>query len=583
MNIPRPEHPRPDRFRPDWLNLNGAWQFRMDPGASGAEQNWQRKDLAFDREILVPFCMESDLSGVGHKDFMPAVWYRRQFSVPGNWSGKRILLHIGACDYATRVFVNERLMGAHRGGYTPIEVDITPALQAGENLLAIEARDDLRSYLQPAGKQCRDYRSRGCCYTRTTGIWQTVWLEAVPQTYLGKFRLRTDPDNGAVAVTAAPAGTPAPGELEIRVKADGRVLAEGRARLVNHPVTVALTVPDAVPWSPARPQLYDLELVLTSGSGRDTLQSYFGLRKIHVQGRRIYLNDQPLYLRTVLDQGFYPDGIYTAPTDEALRRDIELSQAVGFNGARLHQKVFEPRFLYWADKLGYLVWGEAGNWGCDLNNEAAAANFIDEWMQVLERDINHPAIIGWCPLNETIYTNSPISRWTHRHLYQLNKAVDPGRLAIDASGYMHHAGNLSDLYDVHAYSMPDALAGELAPLLRGEWNKAFKNFGEDCPYDGSTPYFVSEFGGIWWNPRAADDNWGYGTRPKSEQDFIDRYCRSVQILLDNPEICGWCYTQLYDIEQETNGLYYYDRRPKFAPAQMQALRAVNAAPAKYER
>ncbi len=581
MTIPRPEHPRPDRARQEWINLNGAWQFKLDPGASGAEQNWQHPDTVFDREILVPFCMESALSGIGYRDFMPAVWYRRHFSVPGQWSGKRVLLHIGACDYAARVYVNERLMGAHAGGYTPVDLDITSALQPGPNRLVIEARDDVRGGLQPAGKQCPAYRSHGCLYTRTTGIWQTVWLEAAPDAYLGQFRLQTDPDNSSATITVIPAGAPAPGELEIRVKTDGRTLATAKARSAHNPVTVQIAIPDAGLWSPAHPRLYDLELTLTTGKGRDTVQSYFGLRKIHTQGRRLYLNDQPLHLRTVLDQGFYPDGIYTAPTDDALRRDIEISQAAGFNGARLHQKIFEPRFLYWADKLGYLVWGEAGNWGCDLNHPLGAANFIDEWMQALERDANHPALIGWCPLNETAGAQGPLPRWVHQQLYQLNKTLDPGRLAIDSSGYLHYPGVGADLYDVHNYSMPDELAGQLAALRQGNWNGAFKNFPADAAYDGSKPYFVSEFGGIWWNPQAAGDNWGYGSRPKSESEFIERYRRTVQVLLDNPEICGWCYTQLYDIEQETNGLYYYDRRPKFGPETMRTLRAINSAPAKY--
>ena len=542
-NIPRPEHPRPDRFRQEWMNLNGAWQFKMDPGASGAAQNWQRKDVPFDKEILVPFCMESALSGLGYKDFMPAVWYRRPLTVPEKWAGKRVLLHIGACDFFTRVYVNEKLVGTHTGGYTPVEVDITLALQPGQNLLAIEARDNVRSALQPAGKQCRQYQSCGCSYTRTTGIWQTVWLEAVPETYIGHFRIQTDPDNARVLITLAAAGTPRSADIEVLVKQDTRILASAKARIHGQPIAVSLDIPDPVLWHPGRPHLYDLELKLTASKGQDVVHSYFGLRKIHAEGRRLYLNNQPLYMRTVLDQGFYPDGIYTAPMDEALRQDIELSQAIGFNGARLHQKIFEPRFLYWADTMGYLVWGEAGNWGCDLNNPFGVANFIDEWMQALERDINHPSIIGWCPLNETSAVQGPLPKWLHQHLYQLNKTLDPGRLAIDASGYMHYPDVGTDLYDVHAYAMPDELSGQLTPLLQGEWSKAFKNFPADTVYDGSKTYFVSEFGGIGWKPDDKDQSWnlamwGYGNRPKSEAEFIDRYRRTVQILLDNPESCG---------------------------------------------
>jgi hypothetical protein len=286
-------------------------------------------------------------------------------------------------------------------------------------------------------------------------------------------------------------------------------------------------------------------------------------------------------MRTVLDQGFYPDGIYTAPTDEALKHDIELSMEIGFNGARLHQKMFEPRFLYWADTMGYIVWGEHANWGCDFNNPLGTGNFVDEWMQVLDRDFNHPAIIGWCPLNETSESRGKLPQWVHGHLYRLTKAIDPTRLTIDSSGYMHYEGVPSDIYDIHDYSMPENLAKELWPLLKGDWNKAFKNFPSDIPYDGTKPYFVSEYGGIWWQPKCVDNNWGYGDRPKTEEEFLERYRKTTQILLDNPEICGWCYTQLTDVEQEVNGMYYYDRKPKFSPKTIAELKNINSAHAKY--
>jgi beta-galactosidase/beta-glucuronidase len=258
-----------------------------------------------------------------------------------------------------------------------------------------------------------------------------------------------------------------------------------------------------------------------------------------------------------------------------LINDIKISQAVGFNGARLHQKIFEPQFLYWADKMGYLVWGEHASWGCDPGNTTGLTNFIQEWTQALDRDFNHPALIGWCPLNEI-----ETSLWNTPLFYHLNKLVDPSRLAIDTSGYIHYENFESDLYDVHDYAMPDQLAKNLEPLAAGDWAKAFKNFPQDVPYDGTRPYFNSEFGGIWWNPEGKGNDWGYGDRPKSEAEFIERYRRTVQTMLDNPNLCGWCYTQLYDIEQECNGLYYYDRRPKFAPPLMEELRKINSAPAK---
>lgn len=580
MMIPRPEHPRPDRMRAEWLNLNGEWDFKFDPGVSGYERNWQA-GTSFDRKIVVPFCMESALGGIEHKDFMPAVWYRRAFSIPESWKGRRVLFHVGACDFFTRVFINGSFAGDHSGGYTPFSLDITSALRRGRNTVVIEARDDVRGALQPAGKQCTAFASRGCSYTRTTGIWQTVWLEAVPQSHIAHFKVAADVDDMRVRITAFPGGDRAAGALEAAIFAGGKQIAAGKAAMSGAPASLSIAVPDAELWAPGRPFMYDLELRLATRHGTDTVKSCFGMRKIHAEGRKLFLNNKPLYMRTVLDQGFYPDGIYTAPSEAALIRDIKLSMDMGFNGARLHQKVFEPAFLHQADRMGYLVWGEAGNWGCDINQPLAAGNFVDEWMNILERDFNHPSIIGWCPLNETSGHQGAFPRWLHAHLYRLNKALDPDRPAIDSSGYMHYPGAGSDLYDVHNYSAPAELRREFAALKAGDWARAFKNNSQDIGYAGDKPYFVSEFGGIGWNPRSKGNDWGYGTRPSTEKEFVERYVRTVRTLLDNPAICGWCYTQLTDVEQEVNGLYYFDRGRKFSPAAIRKIREANTGKTKH--
>jgi beta-galactosidase/beta-glucuronidase len=579
MTIPRSEHPRPDCYRPDWINLNGTWDFKFDPGASGFQQNWQA-GTTYDKKILVPFCMESKLSGLGYTDFMPAVWYRRTFSVPEKWNRGRVLLHIGACDFFTRVYVNGKLAGTHSGGYISFTFDITSCLQAGENILVIEAHDDVRSGLQPGGKQSQEFHSQGGVYTRTTGIWQTVWLESVPKTYIRNFKIYPDLDNSRVTVRLFPAGDPISCEAEVIVKAAGKIITKSSAKLDKQCTDILIDLSETRPWSPENPFLYDLELKLNSPVANDVVTSYFGLRKVHIEGRKIFLNNKPFYMRTILDQGFYPDGIYTAPTEEALKHDIELSQALGFNGARLHQKIFEPRFLYWADKLGYIVWGEHANWGCDLNQPSGTGNFVDEWMDALERDFNHPAIIGWCPLNETTGSSSKLPQWVHGLLYRLNKAIDPTRLSIDVSGYIHYPGCPSDLYDIHHYGLPETLAKDFEPLKEGQWEKAFKNIHIDTSYDGTKPYFVSEYGGI-FQPGQNDNIIDYNHRPKTEKEFLERYRQTTQVMLDNPEICGWCYTQLTDIEQEVNGLYYYDRRPKFSLETMAELKKINSAPTKY--
>jgi beta-galactosidase/beta-glucuronidase len=576
MALPRPEHPRPDFYRSDWLNLNGTWQFEFDPGASGHVQDWAAGGKRFGKEIVVPFCMESPLSGVGYTDFMPAVWYRRTFAVPASWSGKHVLLTIGACDYQTTVFVNGRRAGRHFGTFTPTRLDITPFLRDGENELTIQAIDDLRSRKQPGGKQCFDYASRGCHYTRTTGIWQTVYIEAVPATWIDGIRILPDLDNRQAVIEVRPAGIAARGQLTAAVTATGQTVATASAHIHGQAARLTISLPDVVAWQVGKPFLYDVQLTLATPAGCDVVSTYFGMRKVHIEGTAIYFNNEPFFMRTVLDQGFYPDGVWTAPSDDALKKDIELAMAVGLNGARLHQKLFEPRFLYWADQLGYVVWGEIGDWGVRLSHGDAMAAFMNEWRQAVVRDFNHPSIIGWCPLNERAHEHDE-PPMIPTNLYHLNKTLDPTRLAIDTSGYIHHDGFASDLYDVHNYATPADLRAHAEKMIANDWPNVFRNFPFEPAYDGTMPYFASEIGGIWWNPRADNsvNNWGYHGRPTTVEDYLTRYEQTIAAFHATPNLCGWCYTQLTDVEQETNGLYYYDRSPKFSLAEYDRIRRAN--------
>ncbi len=572
ISIPRPEYPRPQMVRQEWMNLNGAWEFETDPGLSG-EARGLHQGGAYTRQITVPFCLESRLSGVEEKDFMPCVWYRRRGTLPAGWQGKRVLLHFGAVDYDTTVWVNGERAGTHRGGYSSFTFEITALLKKGENEIAVRAVDDTRSSLQPSGKQSPQFNSYGCFYTRTTGIWQTVWLEAVPAAYLHSFRLYPDLDQGKLTVQARVEGPTEGLVLHCRAKADGKVA--GEVGLGAHGfLFFSLELARVRAWEPEDPFLYDLEFVLErEGEELDRVASYFGLRKIHIEGTQMLINDRPLFQRLVLDQGFYPDGIYTAPTDEALKGDIELSMAMGFNGARLHEKVFEPRFLYWADRLGYLVWGEYPNWGLDQAHPSALERVLGEWLEVVERDFNHPAIVGWCPFNETPTSQNPELL---RLIFRATKAADPTRPVIDTSGYVHVE---TDVYDCHSYEQnPEKFAALFAPFKEG--GEVWRNFPQaDAQYRGQ-PYFVSEYGGIWWNPGQQDQKaWGYGDRPTTEAEFLARYRALTETLLANPRMFGFCYTQLTDVEQEVNGLYTYDRRPKFAP---ELIHQINAQPAASE-
>ncbi len=569
--IPRPEHPRPSLYRRPWLCLNGTWKFAVDLDGTGEARGWAREP-ELDLEILVPFPPESRLSGLGLTDFMPVVWYSRSFRLPKAMAGKRILLHFGAVDYEARVWLNGHYLGEHRGGYTPFTFEITGKVSGGHNWLVLQARDDNRSGLQPSGKQSARRESYGCMYSRVTGIWQTVWLEAVGPAFIETVSVGTAKQGCRTWVVAKLSGSPE-GVVEAFVYKDGAMVACGGSPASSE-VRIPLDLGTPKLWSPDDPNLYDLELVVRSG-GRvlDRVRSYFGIRSVEIQGDRFLLNGKRIFQRLVLDQGYYPGGIYTAPSDGDLRRDIEISKEMGFNGARLHQKVFEPRFLYWADRLGYMVWGEFPSWGIDPSRPQACENFISEWVEVLRRDIKHPCIIGWCPFNET---DPNQDSWVVRTVYGITKMVDPERPVIDTSGYTHVA---TDVYDCHDYDQnPQTFrARHLSILERGE---PYRNRpGRDAPYSGQ-PVMVSEFGGTWWNPgQTGTKAWGYGERPKSEAEFLERYEALTGALLANPKIVGFCYTQLYDVEQEVNGLLTYDRKPKFDPAR---IRAINTRRAAYE-
>jgi beta-galactosidase/beta-glucuronidase len=561
MAAPRPEHPKPQFERSAWATLNGPWTYRFDHGRSGAEAGWQDAK-GFENAILVPFCPESRLSGVGHTDFINGIWYHRTFSIPENWQGQDIVLHFGAVDYECEAFIDGASVGLHFGGTVSFAFEIGRRVRAGAtHHLVVRAYDDTRSGALPGGKQSHGLRSRGCHYTRTTGIWQTVWLEAVDPCGLADVQIVPDLDGSRFLVT--PTFRRLRRGLSLRaVLADAGTVVTEATRPAAAAGVLELSLAAPKPWEPGHPHLYDLTLEVLDGSRiLDRVQSYAGLRKIHVEGNRLFLNNQTLYLRLVLDQGFYPEGIWTAPDDAALRRDIELSQAAGFNGARLHQKVFEERFHYWADRLGYLTWGESSSWGGNPDHLPYARNFLSEWAEIVRRDRNHPSIIAWTPFNETrAFDNRAQHTRTHLDACALCHAIDPTRPVNDTSGYVHAS---TDLWTVHNYEQdPATLAAALAPGAQGVW----RNFPDLEPAYGGQPYLVDEYGGSKWNPadlERTDTSWGYGNTPRSLAEFYQRLHGQTEAILGHEHICGYCYTQLTDVEQEQNGIYFYDRSAKF--------------------
>ena len=565
--IYRPEHPKPQFRRDGWQNLNGLWDFEFDHGNSGEARELFMPEAPMSLKINVPFCPESKLSGIGHTDFLHAVWYRRSFTVTAAQLEGRVAVHFGAVDYFATVYVNGKKVGKHKGGYVSFSFDITEYVQVGENTLTLHAEDDTRSPLIPSGKQCPRFYSSGCEYTRTTGIWQTVWLEFTPKAYIKNFRLYPDADAGTVAIQAEVVGT---GKLTATASFDGKPMGEASVECTGTTAVLNLSVTERHLWELGKGGLYDLELQF----GDDLVHSYFGLRSIRYENMRFYLNGKSVFQRTILDQGFYPDGIYTAPSDAELEADIDRSMAMGFNGARLHEKVFEERFLYHADRKGYLVWGEYPNWGLDLSRPDALFSILPEWIEEVNRDFNHPSIIGWCPFNETwdCEGRKQIDEIL-AIVYQTTKTLDPSRPCIDTSGNYHV---VTDIFDHHDYTQkPDELRENL------------KNFntpgGLNCPsshshrqtYDCKAPFFISEYGGIRWTDDTS--GWGYGEGPKTEEEFLTRLKGLTDVLLDDPRIFGLCYTQLTDVEQEQNGLYTYDRRPKFPPEVIYPIFARKAA------
>jgi len=572
--VPRPEQPRPDAFRENWITLNGEWQFEIDAQGDGEARGLSSgKDL--DSKIVVPFCPESKLSGIGHYGLMKNVWYRRQFEAMVGMKGKRVRLHFGGVDYRAWVWVNGQLAGEHTGGNVAFSFDITKLLREGANELVVRAFDDTASGCQPTGKQTHNV-SEGCVYTRTTGIWQPVWLEAVGSSFVESFSIVPDADRSRVLIEATVNGADSDLMLTAEAFADGKLVGKDSCPAAWRDNRLVVDLKTKKLWEPGKPFLYDLKFSLKRGRKTvDEVASYFGLRKVSIEGRSILINDKRVFQRTILDQGFYPDGIWTAPTDEALKHDIEMSLAAGYNGARLHQKVFEPRFLYWADKLGYLVWGEFPNWGYNYQPENYA-NYLNEWTEVLLRDRNHPAIIGWCPFNETPGLAGEIQRI----IFCETKAIDPTRPVLETSGWAHTMSN-PEVRDDHDYNQnPESFRQRWQDFFghgTGSTMPSRYSGGQSVRHDLGVPFWISEFGGIGW---AVEGGWGYGAGPKSLEEFYTRYEGLVNAQLDNPNLFGFCYTQLTDVEQEKNGLYFYDRRPKF---DLKRLHKITSREAAYEK
>ena len=578
QTIPRPEYPRPQFERASWLSLNGAWEFEFDDGNVGLDEGWAERGRAFKRSITVPFCFESRASGIGDTSFHPWVWYRRSVSVPPAWKAQRVLLNFGAVDYRAMVWVNGRLAGTHEGGNTPFGFDITPLLQAGNNIIVVRAEDPPTDRSIPRGKQYWQPQSAGIFYTRTSGIWQSVWLEAAGTSYLEKPRVKASLD-GTVRFEAR-VGRPTPGlELVATVRWKDQVVASGTSPVVADRVSVAVAIAEPRLWSPGAPNLYDVVYELkASGRTVDRASSYFGIRSVGIRQGRVAINNNPVYLKLVLDQGYWPESLLTPPSDEAIQFDIRTTKEMGFIGARKHQKVEDPRFLYWADRMGFVVSGEMAN--AYTYDEHYAARFTREWIEAVERDVNNPSILIWAPINESWGTpdlTDPRQQAHLKSLYALTRSLDPTRLVIDNEGWEHT--DQTDLFAIHDYARSGEVLYEKYKDL-GKPGATVPDNSEAALVPGysynGTPLYLSEFGGIAFIPpghQVPQQAWGYSGVEKTPEAALDRLRGLYGALARIPAISGLCYTQLTDVEQEVNGLMTYDRKMKF---DAKAVREINS-------
>lgn len=576
------DYPRPQMVRDHWRSLNGKWKFAFDD-----ERKFKHpSDLDhWPHTIQVPFPPESRASGINHQGFYRACWYQKEFELKPE-SG-RVLLHFGAVDYQTLVWVNGLLVAGHEGGHTPFHADITYALnESGQQVVTVYAEDDPHDLAKPRGKQDWQLEPHSIWYPRTGGIWQTVWLEQVPSTYIQKIRWTPNFDGFEFRLETFVTGD-IQDDLTIGVRLwhQGKLLADDRYKVISGEANRKICLSDPgiddsrndLLWSPEHPTLLDAEITLRHGDVTlDTVRSYTALRSVGTHRDRFMLNGRPYRLRMVLDQGYWPDTLLAAPSSEALKRDVELAKAMGFNGVRKHQKVEDPRYLYWADRLGLMVFGEMPS--AYRFTSRAIPRLVHEWTEVINRDYSHPCIVVWVPFNESWGVPNLTAMRTHRAaveaLYHLTHTLDPTRPVIGNDGWEASA---TDILGIHDYDCnPETLRARYASDPTQDLFDRRQPAGriltlEGYPHSGQ-PVMLTEFGGIAYArgiKANSDRAWGY-SRAHSERDFLDNYSRLLEVVNATAMFSGFCYTQFADTFQETNGLLYADRTPKISLERIRA-------------
>ncbi|GAA1734822.1 glycoside hydrolase family 2 protein [Brachybacterium phenoliresistens] len=579
-------HPRPTLMREDWTSLDGPWGFAHDDEAVGLARRWYEPAAAevFDRTIEVPFVPESEASGIHETGFHPIVWYRRTLTATAA-PGQRVLLHLGAVDHEAHVWVDGRLAGHHMGGQTSFTCDLTDLLDEGpEHVVVVRAVDDPHDPELPRGKQDWELEPHAIWYHRSTGIWRSVWLETVPEQHLTGFHWDFDMPRARVDVSLRLAQRPRPGTtVRIGLAAGDEVLGSCEITALDTRVEGTVDVPavrntqsrDRLLWSPERPTLVDVTVqILQDGEVVDEAASYLGLRTTGIDRGWFLLNGEPYFVRSVLEQGYWPTSQLTAPSLDAYRREVELIKELGFTAARIHQKVEDPRFLFWADRLGLLIWGETAN--AYAFSPRAAAAITHEWTEIVEQVRAHPSVVTWVPVNESWgardLADSAPQRELTIALTALTRSLDPTRPVVSNDGYEITGGDVIALHDYETdparlrerYASEESTAATIAsrgPQRRRPIDDAAQGLTEDAPV------MITEFGGIAY---AAEGTWGYAT-VEGPEEFADTVGGLFAALNDSPALAGHCYTQLTDTLQEANGLATADRVPKLPAERIRAI------------
>lgn len=576
-DVPRPEYPRPQFVRDKWLNLNGSWEFAFDDSRAGIGEKWFDGG-ALSQTIIVPFAYQTELSGINDQTIHECVWYARSFEIPDDWAGFDVLLNFGAVDYETAVWINGQEVGHHQGGHVPFQFEIAPYLRPGENRLTVRVEDPQDPH-QPRGKQSHTGLPHGIDYYCTTGIWQTVWLECAPAIRVEELRMLTQAENNRLLIDVFLHAPSAPWRIHVEVFDNGKLVTQAEHHTAIATGHIDLRIPYAKLWSPESPHLYDLIIRLYDGDQLlDEVRSYFGLRGIELREGKFLINGEPTYLRMVLDQGYWPDGYLTAPSDEALQTDIGWIKMFGFNGARKHQKIEDPRWLYWCDRLGVLVWEEMPNareW-----SPRAEELLSSEWQRAIRRDYNHPCIITWVPINESMGFPGLGQEHAGQYAYiermvRVTRRWDSSRPVVDNDGWEHT--DITDVCAIHDYTptakklkvrYKDRLGGGSLPVK--VWISDRPLFASGSQYRGQ-PIVLSEVGGFLTipadiPPERRDLLYQFYDSFQNPDELVIKYRDLMRGIASLNFVAGFCYTQLTDIEQEINGLLTYDRRPK-APAE----------------